>query len=72
MEPKSERDDPYANTLCGGPGDSLTPLGADNTTAVQTNNCTNPSFTVLYSALKDGHPKVGEYYSNAFNMDGAK
>lgn len=64
--------DPYADKLCGSPDDSLTPLGMDNTPAAQTSDCAKPSFTVLYSALKDGQPKVGEYYSNALDMESAK
>ena len=64
--------DPYADRLCGSPDDSLTPLGMDNTPAARTSDCANPSFTVLYSALKDGQPKVGEYYSNALDMESAK
>jgi len=64
--------DHYADKLCGSPDDSLTPLGMDNTPAAQTSDCAKPSFTVLYSALKDGQPKVGEYYSNSLDMEGAK
>lgn len=56
--------------LCGGPEDSLTnqPLTQQPSQGVET----RPTFNVLYSAMKDGSVKMGEFYSLAGTDSGAK
>ena len=56
--------------ICGGPEDALT---NQEMTPQETNvPSSDSSFTVLYSAIKDGKIKTGEYYSNALDNEGAK
>lgn len=59
-----------SDQICGGPEDALT---NQEMTPQETNvPSSDSSFTVLYSAIKDGKIKTGEYYSNALDNEGAK
>ena len=59
-----------SDQICGGPEDALT---NQEMTPQETNvPSSESSFTVLYSAIKDGKIKTGEYYSNALDNEGAK
>ena len=59
----SEYDEPNDcdDALCGGPSDTLT--GQEMTTSPTPEVNKNPTFTVLYSAMKNGDVKMGEFYS---------
>ena len=63
-------DDCCDSALCGGPDDALTDRPMETPPAVQ--NSPRPSFNVLYSAMKDGDVKLGEFYSLATSNDGAR
>lgn len=58
-------------SLCGGPDDSLTnqpfPQVKD-----QVSIETKPTFNIIYSAIKDGEEKSGEFYSNKDSKDAAR
>jgi len=56
--------------ICGGPDDALT--GQEMTPGERKPVMQSASFTVLYSAMKDGQVKTGEYFSSATDSDGAK
>lgn len=60
--------DPFIDKLCGGPEDQLT----NQSLRAVANTETKPTFTILYSASKDGQTKTGEFYSNAFTKEEAK
>ena len=57
--------------LCGGPKDSIHYQDM-NTPLEQEPSQQQSAFTVLYSAIKDGQVKVGEFYSDAVDNPGAK
>ena len=59
-------DDP----LCGGPDDSIH-FQDMNSPLEQEPVQQQSAYTVLYSAIKDGQVKVGEFYSNAVDNPGA-
>lgn len=56
--------------VCGGPDDALT--GQEMTPGDQKQSMSSAAFTVLYSAMKDGQVKTGEFFSSATDMDAAK
>ena len=58
------------DVLCGGPSDTLTGQGMETTPVPEVNQ--NPTFTVLYSAMKNGDVKMGEFYSLKDNEKTAK
>lgn len=60
-----------SDTICGGPDDALTNQEMTPQETEPT-SYSDSSFTVLYSAIKDGKIKTGEYYSNALDNEGAK
>jgi len=57
--------------LCGGPDDSIHPQDMEHPLE-QEPAPRNSAFTVLYSAIKDGQVKIGDFYSNAIDNPGAK
>lgn len=59
------------DALCGGPDDAIHPQDMENPLP-QEPAPANSAFTVLYSAIKDGKVKVGEFYSNAVDNPGAQ
>ena len=59
-----------SDQICGGPDDALT--NQEMTPQETEPASSDSSFTVLYSAIKDGKIKTGEYYSNALDNEGAK
>lgn len=59
------------DALCGGPEDSIHPQDMENPLP-QEPSPSQSAFTVLYSAIKDGKVKVGEFYSNAPDNPGAQ
>lgn len=58
------------SALCGGPEDSLADLPMKPQPVPQVE--THPTFNVLYSAMKDGDVKMGEFYSLATSKEGAR
>lgn len=56
--------------VCGGPSDALT--GQEMTPAHMGKSSMSTSFTILYSAMKDGQVKTGEYFSSATDGETAK
>ena len=62
--------DVNGDDVCGGPDDALT--GQEMTPGETTPAKTSSAYTVLYSAMKDGQVKTGEYFSSATDQDSAK
>jgi hypothetical protein len=56
--------------LCGGPDDSLADLPMKDVPRQEVQ--AKPTYTVLYSAMKNGDVKVGEFYSLATSNESAK
>lgn len=56
--------------LCGGPEDSLADLPMKDVPQQEVQ--AKPTYTVLYSAMKNGDIKVGEFYSLATSNESAK
>ncbi len=70
MKNECDVDDCCDSALCGGPDDALTDRPMETPPAVA--NAPRPSFNVLYSAMKDGDVKLGEFYSLATSNEGAR
>lgn len=60
------------DALCGGPEDAIHPQDMENPLAQEPSTEVPTAFTVLYSAIKDGKVKIGEFYSNAADGSGAR
>ena len=58
------------DTICGGPSDALT--GQEMVPRKTEPIAQSSAFTVLYSAMKNGQIKTGEYFSSATDMEAAK
>ena len=58
------------DAFCGSPDDALT--NQEMTPGQTKPASTSAAFTVLYSAMKDGQVKTGEFFSSATSMDAAK
>lgn len=58
------------SSLCGGPEDSLADLPMRDVPQQEVQ--AKPTYTVLYSAMKNGDIKVGEFYSLATSNESAK
>ena len=56
--------------VCGGPDDALT--DQEMTPVPAKPAAQSSAFTVLYSAMKDGEVKTGEYFSSAVDMESAQ
>ena len=56
--------------VCGGPDDALT--DQEMTPVPAKPVAQSSAFTVLYSAMKDGEVKTGEYFSSAVDMESAQ
>lgn len=56
--------------VCGGPEDALT--DQEMTPGSTKPVAQSSAFTVLYSAMKDGEVKTGEYFSSAVDMESAQ
>jgi hypothetical protein len=67
IDPNLDNDD---ENVCGGPQDALT--GQEMTPGETTPAKTSSAFTVLYSAMKDGQVKTGEFFSSAVDQDAAR
>ena len=58
------------NQICGGPADALT--GQEMTPVEPKPAMSSAAYTVLYSAMKDGQVKTGEYFSSATDSEAAR
>lgn len=58
------------DAICGGPSDALT--GQEMVPQKTEPVAQSSAFTVLYSAMKNGQIKTGEYFSSATDMEAAK
>ena len=69
-EVATEDIDDCDDRVCGGPDDALT--DQEMTPGETEPVLQSSAFTVLYSAMKDGEVKTGEYFSSATDMESAQ